>query len=66
VDVDNRYAGIVIVAEARAAELSPSIQLREILHHTNEMLLPQMAAQEAISVPSTASRQKRSPWSILW
>jgi CIC family chloride channel protein len=49
VDVDNRYAGIVIVAEAHAAEQSPSIQLREILHHTNEMLLPQMTAQEAIS-----------------
>ena len=49
VDVDNRYAGIVIVAEAHAAEQSPSIQLREILHHTNQMLLPQMTAQEAIS-----------------
>lgn len=49
VDVDNRYAGIVIVAEAHAAEQNPSIQLREILHHTNEMLLPQMTAQEAIS-----------------
>jgi CIC family chloride channel protein len=49
VDVDNRYAGIVIVAEAHAAEQSPSIQLRDILHHTNEMLLPQMTAQEAIS-----------------
>jgi CIC family chloride channel protein len=48
-DVDNRYAGIVIVAEAHAAEQSPSIQLRDILHHTNEMLLPQMTAQEAIS-----------------
>ena len=49
VDVDNRFAGIVIVAEAHAAEQSPSIQLREILHHTNEMLLPQITAQEAIS-----------------
>jgi CIC family chloride channel protein len=49
VDVDNRHAGIVIVAEAHAAEQSPSIQLREILHHTNEMLLPQINAQEAIS-----------------
>jgi len=39
----------VIVAEAHAAEQSPSIQLREILHHTNEMLLPQINAQEAIS-----------------
>jgi chloride channel protein, CIC family len=49
VDEDSRYVGIVMVAEAHAAELSSSIQLRDILHHANEILLPQMTAQEAIS-----------------
>jgi chloride channel protein, CIC family len=49
VDEDRRYAGIVIVAEAHAAELSSTARLRAILHHADHMLLPQMTAQEAIS-----------------
>jgi CIC family chloride channel protein len=48
VDEDGRYAGIVLVAEAHAAELALTQSVRTILHHTGHMLLPQMTAQEAI------------------
>ena len=49
VDEDGRYAGMVIVAEAHAAELPATASLREILHNTDHMILPQMTAQEAIA-----------------
>jgi len=49
VDEDGRYAGMVIVAEAHAAELGATALLRDILHHSDHMLLPQMTAQEAIA-----------------
>jgi CIC family chloride channel protein len=40
---------MVIVAEAHAAELSATASLRDILHHSDHMLLSQMTAQEAIA-----------------
>src|SRR5262249_35137230 len=49
VDEDGRYAGMVIVAEAHAAELAATRSVRAILHHADHMLLPQMTAQEAIA-----------------
>ncbi len=49
VDEDGRYAGMVLVAEAHAAELSATAALRDILHHTDHMLLSQMTAQEAVA-----------------
>ncbi len=49
VDEDGRYAGMVLVAEAHAPEIDPTISVREILRHADHMLLPQMTAQEAIS-----------------
>jgi chloride channel protein, CIC family len=49
VDEDGRYAGMVIVAEAHAAELPATSSVRTILHHADHMLLPQMTAQEAIA-----------------
>ena len=49
IDEDSRYAGMVIVAEAHAAELDPTVSLREILHHGDHVLLPQMTAQEAVA-----------------
>lgn len=49
VDEDGRYAGIVLVAEAHATELGETVSLRDILHHADHMLLPQLTAQEAIS-----------------
>ena len=49
VDEDGRYAGMVIVAEAHAAELGTTASLRDILHHSDHMLLSQMTAQEAVA-----------------
>ena len=49
VDEDGHYAGMVIVAEAHAPELPASGAVREILHHADHVLLPQMTAQEAIT-----------------
>jgi len=49
VDEDGRYAGMVIVAEAHAPELGATLSVREILHHRDQMLLPQMTAQEAVA-----------------
>ncbi len=48
VDEDGRYAGMVIVAEAHAADLPATAALRDILHHQDHMLLPQLTAREAI------------------
>ncbi len=49
VDEEGRYAGMVLVAEAHAAELPSVTPLRGILHHANHVVLPQMTAQEAIA-----------------
>ena len=49
VDEDGRYAGMVIVAEAHTPELGATAPLRNVLHHGDHMLLPQMTAQEAIT-----------------
>jgi CIC family chloride channel protein len=49
VDDDGRYAGMVLVAEAHAAELSATATLRDILRHADHMLLSQMTAQEAVA-----------------
>ena len=48
VDDEGRYAGMVMVAEAHAAELAGTTPLRAILYHADHMLLPQQTAQEAI------------------
>lgn len=49
VDEDGRYAGMVIVAEAHAVDLGATLSLRDILHHQEHMLMPQLTVQEAIS-----------------
>ena len=49
VDEDGRYAGMVLVAEAHTPELGAALSVRDILHHTDHLLLPQLTAQEAIS-----------------
>jgi len=49
VDEDGRYAGMVIVAEAHAAELPATASARDILRHPDHMLLPQLTVQEAIA-----------------
>jgi CIC family chloride channel protein len=49
VDEEGRYAGMVALSEAYAAELDASAPLRDILRHADYALQPQMTAQEAIS-----------------
>ena len=49
VDEDGRYTGMAIVAEAHAAELGKTVSVRQILRHTDHMLVPQMTAREAIA-----------------
>jgi chloride channel protein, CIC family len=49
VDEENRYAGMVFVAEAHAPDVQAVNSVRSILHHSDHMLLPQMTVQEAIS-----------------
>ncbi|MGA7972662.1 MAG: chloride channel protein [Pseudolabrys sp.] len=48
-DEDGRYAGLVLVAEAHASEVDPTLSVRAILRHADHVLLPQMTAQEAVS-----------------
>lgn len=49
VDEEGRYSGMVLVAEAHAAELAATAPLRDILHHADHVLLAQLTAQEAIA-----------------
>ncbi len=49
VDERDRYAGIVWVADAHAAEADVS-QVGEILHHTKAVLTPQMTVREAATL----------------
>lgn len=49
VDVDGRYAGMVMVAEAHAPELAATASVGDVLHQKDHMLVPQMTAQEAIA-----------------
>jgi CIC family chloride channel protein len=49
VDDAQRYAGIVLVAEAHAA-VDESVKLADLLHYANAMLLPQMTIKEAVAM----------------
>ena len=48
VDEQERYAGMVRVADAHASEVAPDKPVRDILHNTEDMLLPGMAIKEAV------------------
>jgi chloride channel protein, CIC family len=48
VDDDDRYAGLVSVADAHAAEGSSAKSVKDLLHHQDDMLLPGMAVKEAV------------------
>jgi len=49
VDEDDRYAGLVVLPEAHAADLPATASVRDILRHSDHVLVPQMTAQEAIA-----------------
>ncbi len=48
VDEPGRYAGMVLVAEAHAAEASPDKLIKDLLRNTDAVLLPGMAIKEAV------------------
>ncbi len=49
VDTTGRYAGLVMVAEAHAAERAESAFIFDILRHADDMLLPSMTVQDAVA-----------------
>ncbi|HWG06728.1 MAG TPA: chloride channel protein, partial [Beijerinckiaceae bacterium] len=48
VDEVERYVGLVLVADAHAAESGPDKPIKDLFHYTEEMLLPGMAVKEAV------------------
>jgi CIC family chloride channel protein len=48
-DESGRYAGVVLTPEAHAADESVT-RVAEILHHSKDMLLPQMTIKEAVQM----------------
>jgi CIC family chloride channel protein len=56
-DEDRNYAGIVLVAEAHAAELDEATSIRGILHHQDTVLLPAMTVKEAIATCDKAEAE---------
>jgi CIC family chloride channel protein len=53
VDAAGRYAGIVWLADAHAAELEVDT-VAQVLHHTGVVLLPEMTVKEAVAAFETA------------
>ena len=49
VDDADRYAGIVLVAEAHADDAKDA-KLADLLHNQNDVLLPQMTIKDAVSM----------------
>jgi chloride channel protein, CIC family len=48
VDEMDRYVGLILVADAHAAEASPDNSIKDLLRYPDEMLLPGMAVKEAV------------------
>ena len=48
VDEQERYAGMIRVADAHAPEVPPERSVKELLHNSDDMLLPGMAIKEAV------------------
>jgi CIC family chloride channel protein len=48
IDEQERYTGMVRVADAHAAEVAPDEPVGHIVHNANDMLLPGMAIKEAV------------------
>ncbi len=48
IDADDRYAGLVIVAEAHGDELDVTSPVAAILRHQDDVLLPTMTIREAV------------------
>jgi CIC family chloride channel protein len=53
IDEAGRYAGIVLVPEAHAAD-TKATKLSEMLHYTTDILLPQMSIKDAVAMFESA------------
>jgi chloride channel protein, CIC family len=49
-DEDKNYAGMVSVAEVHSLDTDESLPIRDMLHHTDVMLLPTMTVKEAVAM----------------
>jgi CIC family chloride channel protein len=49
VDKDGCYAGLVVVAEAHAPELSQKVSIRDMLRHSKDVLLPSTSIKEVVA-----------------
>jgi CIC family chloride channel protein len=49
VDKDGRYAGLVVVVDAHAPELSAGASIRNILRHPEDVLLPTTTIKDAVA-----------------
>jgi CIC family chloride channel protein len=49
VDDHRRYAGMVVVAEAHTPEIDPSLPVKDLLHNTEDALLPGMTVKDAMA-----------------
>lgn len=48
VDRDDRYAGLVMVADAHSPDISTDKSIKEILHYKDDVILPGMQVREAV------------------
>jgi len=48
VDEDDHYVGIIAMADAHSAENSPDAAVKDLVHFTDDLLLPGMAVKEAV------------------
>ena len=48
IDEEERYVGLILVADAHAPELEPEHAIKDLLHQREDMLLPGMAVKEAV------------------
>ena len=48
VDEEDRYVGLIVVADAHGPELEPDHSIKDLVHHREDMLLPGMAVKEAV------------------
>jgi chloride channel protein, CIC family len=48
VDENERYVGLVLMADAHAAEAAPERPVKDLLHYREDLLLPGMAVKEAV------------------
>ena len=62
VDEDGRYAGMVLAAGGARRRSRRHRLLRDILHHADNVLLPQMTAQEAVAAFDRTETEASPLW----